>query len=39
MTQKDFVHMIDEFFTTDMFNYSKWNNLLQTNFKKYMKMF
>ena len=39
MTKDNFIDMINEFFDTHMFDYSKWNNLLQSNFKKYMKLF
>lgn len=39
MTKDNFIDMINEFFDTPMFDYSKWNNLLQSNFKKYMKLF
>lgn len=39
MTKDNFIDMINEFFDAPMFDYSKWNNLLQSNFKKYMKLF
>lgn len=34
-----FIAFITEFFNTSMFNYSKWDEILQDNFQKYMKLF
>lgn len=39
MTKKDFISMIDDFFESPMFDYSKWNAIIQNNFRKYTKSF
>lgn len=39
MTKKEFINMINEIFDTPLFDCSKWNKILQNNFKKYMFLF
>lgn len=39
LTNYEFIAMIDEFLDTPMFDYGKWNLLLQNRFSEYIKLF
>ncbi len=39
LKKEDFISFVNNFFETSIFDYSKWDELLRNNFKKYLKLF